>query len=275
MRTWNLVETGARHAPPLLFVHGFPIDHTMWLDAAVRLGERARCLMPDLRGHGRSPLTPPAAPAETSHPPTIATYADDLATVLDEADEHRPVVVVGLSMGGIIAFEFFRRHRARIAGLVLCDTRIEPEHPEGARRRHELADLALREGTHALVDTMLPRLFAPSMPPERVAHWRAVMSATPREGAAAASRALASRPDSRPTLAHIDLPTLVCWGDRDEVTPLDIGLEIHRGVRASSLAVIPRAAHVPPIEQPDAFAAALRAWLDSTAPSGTPAPIHR
>lgn len=240
--------------PPVLFVHGFPLTGEMWRATAAGLCDRWRCIVPDLRGHGRSDATP-----QTS----IAQFADDLAALLDELDERRPAVVVGLSLGGIIAFEFFRRHRPRLRALVLTCTRANPENAEGIARREALAQAALTRGTAAVVDTMIDNLFAPGVDPALKRRWREIMCTCPPVGTAAAARALAARADSYPTLPQIDVPTLVVAGAEDAITPVATLREIHAGIRGSRLEIIPRAGHLPPVEQPEAYAAAVRRFLET------------
>ncbi len=111
------------NGPPVLFVHGFPISGEMWYATADALADQYRCIIPDLRGHGRS---------EVSRSISMAEFADDLAGVLDAVDERRPVALVGLSMGGIIALEFFRRHRPRLRALGLINTLRTPKTPKGS-----------------------------------------------------------------------------------------------------------------------------------------------
>lgn len=271
------------HGPPILFVHGFPISGEMWRPTVERLGGGWRCIVPDLRGHGRS---------EVSETVTIAQFAEDLAELLDVLDERRPAVLVGLSMGGIIAFEFFRRYgmktgtgsapnplesdtsailrgacprfqrtpRPRLRALVLCNTRANAETPEGVVRREAVAQTALRDGTRAVVDGM-KGLFGPAFSPAQRDYWTNLMAQTPAQGAAAASRAMGSRAESFSTLPKIDCPTLVVAGEHDTFTPVETLREIHRGIPGARLEIIPDAGHVPPAEQPDRFTAVLREFL--------------
>ena len=240
--------------PPVLFIHGFPLDGTLWHPTAERLAGLHRSIMPDLRGHGRSSV------AESM---TIARYADDLVQVLDALAVREPVVVVGLSMGGIIAFDLFRRHRARLRALGIVDARANEEPPEGVARRHALADLVLREGSRAAAEAMIGPLFAPGVAADLRRTWYDRMAATPPAGVAAAARALAAREDSRPTLPRIDCPTLVVAGEQDAITPVDLMREIHAQIGGSRFALIPGAGHLPPVEQPDRFARVLLEFLRS------------
>ncbi len=238
---------------PVLFIHGFPLSREMWRPTAERLKGRYLCVLPDLRGHGESPATESV---------NMAEFADDLAGVLTELKIAQPAAIVGLSMGGMIAFEMFRRHRGLVRALGLIDTRANPESPEGRERRESLAQTALRSGTKAVVDTMIDKMFARSFDAKQREHWYQRMCATPAQGVAAASRALAERPDSFPTLSTIDVTTLIVAGDQDEITPPDSLREIHRGISGSRFIIIPNAGHVPPVEQPEQFAEVLRDFLD-------------
>lgn len=239
--------------PPVLFVHGFPLSGSMWSETARGLSDRWRCIVPDLRGHGCS-----AATATVS----IADFADDLAGLLDALGEGRPAVLAGLSMGGIIAFEFFRRHRTRLRALVLSNTRANPETPEGAARREAIAQAVLRDGSRAGVDAMIGQVFGPGFPSARREEWARRMAENPPIGVAAAARALAGRADSFPTLPRIDCPTLVVAGDQDAITPPDLMRDMHQRIRGSEFAVVPDSGHVPPVEQPERFAAAIRRFLE-------------
>ena len=177
---------------PLLLVHGFPLDHTMWAGQlalaaaapALLVGERfqsagppparrflpslpaIRMIAPDLRGFGRSP-----ARGETV---AMHEFADDLAALLDALGVEGPVVYCGLSMGGYIGWQFWRRHRERLRGLIQCDTRAQADTPEAAAARREMADRVVREGPAPLVEMMLPKLLGEDdLPPAAGAGRRA------------------------------------------------------------------------------------------------------
>ncbi|MBL8746709.1 MAG: alpha/beta hydrolase [Phycisphaerae bacterium] len=250
----HTVMLGDGALPPVLFVHGFPISHEMWRPAAERLAARWRCILPDLPGYGRTP-----ARAECG----IGSYADDLAGLLDAMDERRRVTLVGLSMGGIIALEFFRRHRSRIGAMVLCDTRYNAETAEGVVQRERVARMALDHGTRAVAETMIDRALAPNADVAVRARLMGLMCATPPEGVAAGSRALAGRADSFPTLREIDVPTLLIWGREDQITGLDIAEVMHREIRGSRLEIIEGAGHVPPMERAEEFARVVGEWMRS------------
>lgn len=239
---------------PILFVHGFPLSGVMWRETIRALSPNWRCIVPDLRGHGRTQPT-----TEMS----IARYADDLAGLLTAIGETRPVVLVGLSMGGIIALEFFRRYRPRLRALVLADARANAEPPEGLPKREATARTALEQGSRAVADLMIGSILAPGAAPALRDEWHAIMSSTPPAGVAAAARALAGRADSWATLPQIDVPTLVVSGESDALTPPDSMREIHARISGATFVSIANAGHLPPVEQPEAFNATLRSFLAS------------
>jgi len=240
--------------PPLLLVHGFPLDHSMWQPLLDPLSRRQRVLAPDLRGFGRSAVTEGLVAMET--------FADDLARLLDALEVHEPVTLAGLSMGGYIAWQFWRRHQERLAALVLCDTRAAADTVEIARGRLQTAERVLVQGPAVLADAMLERLFAPASraeAPALIQSTRDVILGTSPHGIAAALRGMAQRPDVTDWLREIDLPALVVCGEHDVISP-PAEMRAWAAVLPQSRYVeIPAAGHMAPLEQPQAF---LRAWDD-------------
>ncbi len=239
---------------PVIFAHGFPISGLMWMHTAAHLPAGFRGIVPDLRGHGRSSVSPTLS---------IARLADDLIEVLDVLAPGKPAIFVGLSLGGIVCFDLWRRHAGRVRALVLTCTRANPESPEGIVRRRALAAQALREGSAPLVDAMVQQVFAPTFDPALRAFWRGVMLATPATTLAAASLALADRPDSLPTLPTITCPTLVIAGAQDVISTPQTLQDIHARIPGSRLVTIPACGHVPPVEQPLAYSAAINGFLST------------
>ncbi|MCC6425891.1 MAG: alpha/beta fold hydrolase [Phycisphaerales bacterium] len=237
---------------PIIFIHGFPITGLMWLHAARHLPPGFRGIVPDLPNHGAS---------TTRSPIDIRDFADDMLTVLDVFAPGEQGIFIGLSMGGIICFDLWRRYPGRIRALVLCNTRANAEPPEGIAYRRAIADSAMRDGVAPIVEAMLPKVFAPGFDQARLAFWRTAMLSTTPTGLAATSLALASRADSFPTVPTITCPTLVIAGDQDAITSPDSLHDIHQRIPGSRFTVIPDAGHVPPVEQPVAFSAALNEFL--------------
>lgn len=238
--------------PALLFLHGYPLDGSLWRHQAGAF-PGWRTLIPDLRGFGRSD-----AP-DLGY--SMATYADDLAAMLDAigVDE---VVLAGLSMGGYVAFEFIRRHRPRVRALALVDTRATADSAEG-RKGREIAMADAREGGAPLIaEQMLPKLLAKSAPHALSEKVREVMAGAPVPGLLGALAAMRDRPDSTDLLAGLKgLPTLVVVGAEDVLTPPREAEGMAKAIPGAKLAIIPNAGHLAPLEQPEAFNRHLAALL--------------
>lgn len=241
---------------PVLFIHGFPLDRTVWRQIVSSLTGYQR-IAPDLRGFG------------LSHPPedgqSIGDYADDLVALLDLLGVHR-AVVCGHSMGGYIAFELVRRFPMRVGGLILMNTRADADGPEARVRREELVRQVQERGTHSLVDAMLPKLLSPdglAGMPGVVSAVRAMISAASPAGVTSALRAMKERGDSTPSLSDIGVPTLVVAGRDDQLVSLEQSQAMAERIRGAQLKVIPGAGHLVPMEQPVATTRVVAEFLES------------
>lgn len=243
---------------PLVLVHGFPLDHSMWNAQLEALEPHARVIAVDLPGFGASD----SIAGERS----MAEFADDVAGVLDALGVDEPIVFCGLSMGGYVGFEFFRRHRARLRALVLCDTRAAADAPEAAENRRKMADIVLQRGSGIAVETMEPRLVCDATRrnrPEVVAALRSVMGATAPSSIAAAQLGMAVRGDSTELLATIDVPCLYVVGDQDVISTAEEMQEMASATPGAEYSLIRDSGHMAPMEQPEAFNAALLGFLAS------------
>lgn len=237
---------------PLVLIHGHPFDRTMWAPQTEAFAASRRVMVPDLRGYGASPVVPGTTP--------LARFAQDIAELLD-ALEVRHFVLAGLSMGGQIAMDCYRQFPERIRGLVLADTFPDPETAEGRRVRAAMAERLLREGMRGYADEVLERMVAPYAGPEVKAHVHRMMAAAPPEGAAAALRGRAERPDYRGLLTRVTVPALVVVGADDTFTPVSDAEAMHAALPDSTLCVIEGAAHLPNLERPVEFNEALTEFL--------------
>ncbi|MGW7102794.1 alpha/beta fold hydrolase [Streptomyces sp. NPDC054838] len=251
-------DFGPRDAEAVLLVHGHPFNRTMWIPQATALAAADyRAITPDLRGYGENPARPGTTP--------FAAFADDLVALLDHLDIEQ-AVVGGVSMGGQIAMELWLRHPGRVRGLVLSDTSPVPETEDGKTFRRELAERLRTEGMKPYAEEVIDKMLAPynvTGMPETAAAVTAMMCATDPEGAAAALRGRAERPDYRPALAALpaSVPCLVLVGADDVYTPVADAEALHALVPHSRLAVIERAGHLPGVERPEAFNRALLDFL--------------
>ena len=240
----------------VVLVHGFPFSHTMWRQQWDVLSKNHRVIVPDLRGFGQSDVT--------SGTVTMAQFADDLAAMLDVLDIG-DVTFCGLSMGGYIAWEFWRRHGHRVSKFILCDTRAVADDELIARGRQWMVSRLLQEGTGFVPETMLPKLFSPhaiETTMDVVDEARDSILNAPVEGMAASLRGMAQRMDASSLLAEVNVPALLLAGEHDQISPCTEMQQIAATMPQGTFVSIEGAAHVPPMETPEEFNTAVLAFLD-------------
>jgi len=242
--------------PPLVLLHPFPVNHEFWKPLAPALAERFRVVMPDLRGHGQS--------TAGDGPATMAKHADDVRRMCDLAGVGR-AVFAGVSIGGYVLMEFWRQHRERVAGLILCDTRGGADTEEGRANRRRAADEVEKHGPLPFIESMLPKLLGETTRrnrPDLVDTVRRMMLQMTVQGIVAAQTGMAARPDSLPTLQTVDVPTLILVGAEDTLTPVAESELMRQHISGSRLEVVPDAGHFALFEQPDTALRHLRGFLE-------------
>jgi len=242
---------------PLVLLHAFPCNRSMWAHqiSALTQGRQFRVITPDFRGFGESD-----AP---DGPYLMETLADDIAALL-EALQIEDCALGGLSLGGYVAFAFYRRYGARVRELILADTRPQADSEEGRASREEMAQLAERQGSHVIAERYLPRLLTQATlqdPTGTTARLRAMMEAATPTGLAGALRGIALRADSTDLLPQIHCPTLILVGEEDSTTPLADAHLMAEHIPHARLVTIPYAAHLSNLEQPESFNQALVTFL--------------
>jgi pimeloyl-ACP methyl ester carboxylesterase len=241
--------------PPLVLLHAFPLDSSMWDGVLPGVRGLARVIAVDLPGFGASP-----APAGE---PSLDAVAD---AVLETAHGlgHDRVVLAGCSIGGYVALAAVRRAPQRVAGLGLVDTTAEADGEEARTNRERIAQAVLGEaGTRALLP-MLDTLLGPTSHAERPDVVQAVtdlVRAADPLAVAWAQRAMAARPDSTALLPAVAVPAAVVVGDEDGVTGPDLARAMTAALPDAVLAILPRAGHLSPLERPEPVAAALASLL--------------
>lgn len=240
---------------PVVLLHGYPFNRTMWRDQVEELKQHHRVIVPDLRGHGETTVTPGAA--------TMEDMANDVAALLKSLEVMRPVIG-GLSMGGYVALAFCHLFPSKVHSLVLADTRAQADTEEAKRNREQQAEKALSEGMEGIADGLLPKLLSSEtvqQRPDIVKRVRDMIVATNPEGAAAALRGMAQRPNRIPFLSNIIVPTLILVGNEDALTPVADAELMHREIGGSRLKIIEGASHVSNLERPEEFNRALVEFL--------------
>lgn len=247
------------HSKTLVFLHGFPLDHRMWSSQIEHFSDRGFPIVaPDMLSA--------TAGSDTVAPLTMDQMADDLAQQLAAQGIEGPVTLCGLSMGGYVAFSFFRRYRQRVAALVLCDTRSSADAPEAAQQRLQIANQVLADGVDFTIEPMIEKLLCEDTirrRPEIVEQMRQMMIDVGPEPFAAAARGMAARADSTTLLPNIDCPCLVVVGEHDVISSPEEMRQIAAAVPGARFEVIPAAGHMAPTEQPDAFNQILESFLSA------------
>jgi len=243
--------------PSIILLHPFPANHEFWLPVTEILSPRYRLILPDLRGHGESTVG--------EGPATMQKHAADLARILDDADIGR-APFVGVSIGGYILFEFWRKHRNRIAALGLCNTKAPADDAETRAGRLQAANDVLEHGTEKFLQSMIPRVMAKTTRetrPDLIDGALSMMRQMSPDDIAEVQRGMADRPDAVDTLKTINVPTLLVTGDEDVSTGLNEAQLMRRHIKGSEIRVIPKAGHYSPWEQPEEAGRILRQFLDS------------
>lgn len=243
--------------PPLVLLHPFPASHEFWLPVADVLASRYRLILPDLRGHGQS--------GTGEGPATMQKHAADLVRMVDDADVGR-APIIGVSIGGYILFEFWRRSRTRVAALGLCNTKAPADNAEARAGRLQAANDVLDRGTEPFLQSMIPRLFGKTTRetrPDLVEGALGMMRQMSPEGIAQVQRGMAERADSVDTLKTINVPTLLVTGDEDVSTGIAEAELMRQHIVGSQLRVIPKAGHYSPWEQHGEAATIIRQFLES------------
>jgi pimeloyl-ACP methyl ester carboxylesterase len=230
---------------PVVFLHGFPHDRSLWAAQLGSLAVPTRTLACDLRGFGES--------EGTAH--SMDDYASDVAEWLTNLGITR-AVIVGLSMGGYVAFALWRLQPGLVRALVLADTRAGPDDAATKVRRNDQIALVRARGTEALADALVQGMIGKttrSQRPEVAERVHAMLSRAPTEGTIGALGALRDRPDSRPTLATITVPTLIVVGEEDVLTPVSESRAMHEAINGSLMQIITGAGHLSNFERPAGF----------------------
>ncbi len=254
-KRWHFIDEGT--GPALLFVHGFPLDHTLWRSQWPHFSARYRCIVPDLPGFGDSELQEGTL--------TMSQLADDLCQLLEQLGVQQPIVYCGLSMGGYIGWQMWQRHAEWLAGLVQCDTRAVADTPEMARARQLMAQSILLDGAESLAESMVPKLFSPltsQRQPDLVAATHDTMAKADPRAIAAVLRGMSEREDSSNSLASIDIPTLLICGEDDAISPPAEMQGLADALPQGALVRIADAGHLAPLEQPVAVNSAIESFLD-------------
>jgi len=243
--------------PPIVLLHPFPANHDLWKPAAQALVTRYRIILPDLRGHGDSGVG--------EGPATMEKHAADLARVLDHEGIGR-ATFAGVSIGGYVLFEFWRKFRPRVEALILCNTKAQADTSEARAGRLQAAADVRERGTEPFFESLVPKLIGKttlSTRPDLVEGALRMMRKMSAEDVALVQKGMAERSDSVETLKGINVPTLIVTGDEDIFTGVSEAELMQRNIPGSQMKVIAKAGHYSLWEQPEEVGKLLRQFLDN------------
>lgn len=232
---------------PVIFLHGFPLDHTMWQHQTAALKGSYRVITPDLPGMGQSDI-----PQE---PMMLDEYANRIIALMDHLNIHK-AVLAGFSMGGYVAFSLLSKAPERFTAVILSNTRPESDSQEARINRFRMAASLLENGSVTARDAMLPKLLT-GHTLEKDSHRKEMLSKTmlamKPEGLVLACLSMAYRKDSSELLAGMHMPALVIAGSQDIVTPPEIMEQMAKLIPNAHYAEINGAAHLAPLERPEDY----------------------
>lgn len=236
--------------PLAVLVHGYPLDHRMWLEVlhSDLANDRTLCAI-DLRGHGCSPWAGDAAHA-------MELFADDIAAVIRTLGDGT-ADVVALSMGGYAALALCERHPEVLRSLALVDTRAGADTPEGMAARAAMAQNVVLHGRRWLSDQMLQKLVAADCDLPVRARLQSMIEGTAVETILADLEGMRDRKNRRVVLKQIAVPALVVVGSLDVLTPPSDAEAMQKDIAGATLVVVPDAGHMVPMERPVEFVAEL------------------
>jgi 3-oxoadipate enol-lactonase len=252
--TVTLSYTEAGQGTPVVLLHGFPLSGVIWHEQQRRLGERYRVIAPDLRGHGRSP-----APSGVYD---MDLMARDVLALLDSLAIDK-AVIMGHSMGGYVTLAAWRRAPERFLALGLIASQAGADTEESRKGRYQLAEKVAAEGSKAVAEVMIPKLFAATLPAEApiVEQVRQMILNTQPAGIIGTLKGMAVRPDSSTLLPNLRIPVLLLTGDKDQIIPPEKAKAMAAANGTAVLTTVANAGHMPMLEQPEATTTAISTFL--------------
>ena len=251
----NYVERGLPQGYPIIFLHGFPFNHSMWDPQMMALPHEFRAVAFDMRGHGSSDV------GDGQY--WLEYFVDDLFALMDHLGI-ASAALCGLSMGGYVALRAAQREASRVRALILADTRSEADSNEAKVKRAQQATMVRTRGVEAFAGEFLKAVLAP----ETLAKNRAVsekvrtmITQNSAPGIVGTLLALSTRTDTTESLSAIAVPSLILVGQLDALTPPEAARNLHSRIGSSELHVVPGAAHMSNLENPGSFNASLLAFL--------------
>lgn len=242
----SIYKHGNPLATPIVFIHGFPYDHNMWDKQITFLQNSYYCIAYDIRGLGNS--------AAGDGQITMESFVDDLEEIIDELMLDKPVLC-GLSMGGYISLRAVERMEERLGGLILCDTKSEADNNEGKLKRAAGIKKINEFGVQKFVEDFVPTCFAEESV-KNLTEYKETLARSLKSdsvGVKGCLLAMQGRTDTTSYLEKIKIPTLVICGEEDKLSPPSAMESMAKKIQSSEFVLIPNAAHMTPLENPEFF----------------------
>jgi pimeloyl-ACP methyl ester carboxylesterase len=251
----NYIESGKPKSLAVVLIHGFPFSHKMWEPQLRVMPNNIYAIAYDIRGHGSSDVGDGQF--------TMEIFVDDLIALLNHLSIEK-AVLCGLSMGGYIALRTFERHPERVAGLILCNTKSEPDTNEAKVKRTAAMNLIKTEGTRVFGEYFAKDVFCSKTfenKSDTIEFAKQIIRANSSLGICGTQLALASRTDTTPILSAINVPTCIIVGEQDKLTPPSTAQTMHKKITGSELHILPNAAHMSNLENANDFNETIIAFL--------------
>lgn len=255
--TVNYTDQGPEEAPAIIFIHGFPLNLSMWDHQVEALKDNFRVITYDIRGHGESDAGNEAF--------TIDLFVSDLIGLMDTLKIDK-ATLCGLSMGGYIALNAIENYPDRFDALVLCDTNCMADSPEAKEKRIKAVESIIKDGVNKYAEGSILNLFAPESFKTKVAEITSVKQMiinTSELALCSALLALSSRSETCSKLVDIHVPTLILVGEKDILSPVTHAKFMHENIKNSTLEIIEQAGHLSNLEYPEVFNQHLKLFFES------------
>lgn len=255
--TLSYNDEGSDKAPVIIFIHGFPLDKSMWEGQEKALKDNYRVIAYDIRGHGNTEV----GTVDFS----IDLFVKDLLSFMDALKIEKSIIC-GLSMGGYIALNAIEKHPERFTALILSDTNCTADTLEGKEKRIKTIENIKENGVENLANDLLPNLFAPESfktNSKEIVAVKEMIVNTSKESLYKSLYALANRKETCSKLAEIKVPVLILVGKEDKITPPEAASAMHEEIANSTLQIITNAGHLSNLENPEEFNSQLKKFVDN------------
>jgi 3-oxoadipate enol-lactonase len=252
MKSVKLFYKEFGNGQPIIFLHGYPLDHSIWMPLIPLLETNARLIMPDLRGHGQSP-----APNGVY---SMELLSADILSLMNDLKIEK-AILAGHSMGGYVALAFARDHPDRLAGLALVASHCYADPSDRLQARLDTADRVEKTGSILFIaENMLPNLTSNMEIQNKL---KPIIENTKPAGVVGVLRGIARRKDTSDVLVNIDVPAVIIAGEEDRIIPIDRMRQMANLMKKPWLEIIPHAGHMPMMEKPKGLSLVLLTLLES------------